>query len=518
MKKTTTNKQYGLLSLVSIIVGTVIGSGIYIKNNSLMQQTNSSILTVIAWLLGGLIVVSILISFFEIAEITTNNNKQQTMSNYGKSMFNEQTGRIIGMYYIFMYFPFVIASKAIYGAEKIIGQIPYFVSGSGSGFFSWAMITFFALIFVSLGTTLIIYSVKGTKKTMFFGTLIKTIPLFLVIFFTILILSGVIIGNVDSVNHIFDPEAKINSGLHENDALLNTLLILPPMMFAFDGFLFTNSLSKEAKSEKTLKQAAIISMFMITMIYLLFSISTLLIGKGSYGVADVMGELFPHSEWLIQITISIIIISIISSMIGSNLQGTWTVAGSSKDYDLPDHQGELIKRQKNGIPKKAVVLLFLGMIGWLIFLRGFDLLYYLTNVNDGLNTNGTNYLTNLGAITNFAIYSLLILGGVINRFTKKQPHGKSKLFLPFAFIAIALVSLVVFAGFYDVFSGFSNSNISLQEAILNFVIFLSFYLFFIGINIINESLIKHNNPSSQREKVVYAYTNKVEWKWYEKVY
>jgi len=131
---------------------------------------------------------------------------------------------------------------------------------------------------------------------MLFGTMIKTIPLFLTILLTFLVLFGVVIGNVGSVNHIFDPNAPINAGLHDSNAFLNVLLILPPMMFAFDGFLFTNSLSKEAESEKVLKKAAVISIFIIIMIYILFSLSTLLVGEDTYGVSDVMAEFFPHSK------------------------------------------------------------------------------------------------------------------------------------------------------------------------------------------------------------------------------
>jgi len=143
-------------------------------------------------------------------------------------------------------------------------------------------------------------------------------------------------------------------------------------------------------------------------------------------------------------------------------------------------------------------------------LRIFDLLYFVTDVSDGLNTSATNYLTNLGAITNFSIYSFLIFGGVINRFTKKETPGTSKLFLPFSFLAIFLVFFVVAAGFYGVFSGFVNKNISIQQASLDFSIFIFFYLLLIIINVVNELLIKKNDHTKEREKVVYSYTNKVE--------
>jgi len=49
MKKEEQQKnQYGLISMIAIIIGTVVGSGIYVKNNAVMAGTGSSILSMIA--------------------------------------------------------------------------------------------------------------------------------------------------------------------------------------------------------------------------------------------------------------------------------------------------------------------------------------------------------------------------------------------------------------------------------------------------------------------------------------
>ena len=115
--------KHGLLSLMSIIIGTVIGSGIYVKNASLMETSQSSILVMLGWVIGGLLVISILISFFEINSITKKNNTEGTLSNYAGFLFSPKVSRMIGMYFLVVYFPYIVASKAIYSSSNIYSNI-----------------------------------------------------------------------------------------------------------------------------------------------------------------------------------------------------------------------------------------------------------------------------------------------------------------------------------------------------------------------------------------------------------
>ena len=49
-------RKYGLWTATAVVVGTVIGSGLFFKADDVMRNTNGSLIkSLIAWLIGGLI-------------------------------------------------------------------------------------------------------------------------------------------------------------------------------------------------------------------------------------------------------------------------------------------------------------------------------------------------------------------------------------------------------------------------------------------------------------------------------
>lgn len=48
----------GFGSAISIVIDTIIGSGIFFKQASVFDATGSSTLTILAWILGGLITLT----------------------------------------------------------------------------------------------------------------------------------------------------------------------------------------------------------------------------------------------------------------------------------------------------------------------------------------------------------------------------------------------------------------------------------------------------------------------------
>ena len=59
-------RSLGLWSALSIVIGTIIGSGIFFKQASVLDSAGSSTLALLAWILGGLITLT---SGLTVAEI-----------------------------------------------------------------------------------------------------------------------------------------------------------------------------------------------------------------------------------------------------------------------------------------------------------------------------------------------------------------------------------------------------------------------------------------------------------------
>ena len=58
------NKKYGLLTAICIVVGTVIGSGVFFKAQTILQKTEGNMpLGIAAWLIGGAIMLCCIAAF-----------------------------------------------------------------------------------------------------------------------------------------------------------------------------------------------------------------------------------------------------------------------------------------------------------------------------------------------------------------------------------------------------------------------------------------------------------------------
>ncbi|CRX36821.1 / steT_1 / Serine/threonine exchanger SteT /:288333 Forward [Candidatus Hepatoplasma crinochetorum] len=519
-KSESNSNRYGLLTLIAIIVGTVIGSGIYVKNASLMEQSQSIILSTIGWVIGGLIVLAMLVAFIEIVSITNKKNEQGTFTAWSRYLWGEKTSKLIGGYFLFVYFPLIMASESIF-----VGNEFYFIfypNGTGGSEVAWFfIISIIALLVIVLAFSITTFTVKPGEAIQSFGTIAKILPL---IFLLILLFVSIgLNGSYDNTlinDGAFDPNSSVNTGLHEN-AFYHLLLILPAILFAFDGFLFAASLSNEAKSPKTYKRALIISVFFITAIYLLFSLSSFLLGEGNgangnYEINGIIVAIFAKFglETLgkdIQIIITVILmISITTAVFGYSLSSMWTLSDSSNLDEIVDREGLMIRRNYKGIPTRAGIKMFIYTLVGLFIMRILDGIFILVvSTNDSL-IGMTDYMSNLFTLTNFVMYSFIIIGAISNRFTNKVDTEKQKGFMICAFFSVFMILLSVTSLAYSLIDGlFISQN---EDAIILKTISIIIFIAAIFITYFFNRWNTRKNVSKNKkykEFYKYAYNNKI---------
>jgi|GEM_PF-857588 len=66
----TRTKSFEFMTLFMMVLGTVVGSGIYMKNSELLQQAKNPIIGIILWLIVGIVCVLSVIVFMEISSST----------------------------------------------------------------------------------------------------------------------------------------------------------------------------------------------------------------------------------------------------------------------------------------------------------------------------------------------------------------------------------------------------------------------------------------------------------------
>ena len=425
------------------------------------------------------------------------------------------------MYYVIIFFPYIIASKTIFSSEQILSGFSSDTS-SITNLNSWFLLTGLSIVFISIIFLGILYFRNGTKNTMFAGSIIKVIPLILIIFVAFFILGGLSSGNVEEVNQIFNPKSSSNIGLQiGNPIFLNLMLLLPPMMFAFDGFLFVTSLSNESKDKSKLKGTMLGGVIIIISLYFAFSIATLLLGQsGEYEIEAITGNLFPNSQWIVSIIVLMVFVSIFTSTMGSFVTGVWSTSSASSGDQIFDENGLLIRRRKNGMPYNTILMFLVLTIFWVILIRFFDGLgIVFTNFDVTSGESGryyigmTNFITNIGVTTNFFIYMVLIVGTLFKRRNDDYEGDKQEYFSFFAIFSIILITMIIIASSYDIFNDIFNSDDKMVGVVQLIFTITFFSIFIIGV-LVNEFLLdKKNNDDDvkkyRKEVINKAYHNQV---------
>lgn len=411
--------KYGLLSMIAMIIGIVVASGIFVKNTSIFADSQSTIIAICGWIIAGLIVLAMAVAFIEISSGTKNAGKTGTIANWAQLFIGKKTSLIIGIFFTILYFPIIICSLSFF-AVSFIGQAFTFNNPtSPSVLNSYLFTTFLGIAVIFIILLVNTWWLKPGKIFQNFGTIIKFIPLFFLIFLAIVISIGWVTSSGDT-NNIFNPGDPIaNPGI--SNGLVGLLMILPAILFSFDGFLFADSLSTEAKKPKTYQTALIISILFVIAIYIFFSISVYYLADLSTGDVSLAGALtnvFPNQGWIIIVIYLLMSLSILTAVNGLTVVLFRNFSELSRSDLLPDPEGQFLRRNKAHIaPRSAIVMSFMLIITAIILriLDGVPLLFDSTAGDLSI----TDFSTSITALFAFVLYSVILIAGIFNRYSKK---------------------------------------------------------------------------------------------------
>lgn len=238
-------KQYGLWTAIAMIVGIVIGSGIFFKSDDILNATGGSItLGVLVFCLAA---ISIIFGSLTIAELASRNDKAGGIITYAEDTCNKYVACAFGWFHTFLYYPALIAVVA-----WVTGVYTTLLFDLQSN------LTLEILIGFVIMTVIFIFNVLSTKLGGYFqnaSTLIKLIPLFMIA------ILGLLFGDPGHIemSHITKMESAA------------WLTAIAPIAFAFDGWIVSTSIGHEIKNpKKNLPLALIAAPLFILVIYILY--------------------------------------------------------------------------------------------------------------------------------------------------------------------------------------------------------------------------------------------------------
>lgn len=243
-------KEIGLIEAITVVVGVVIGSGIFFKASSVFKNAGTPMFGILAWVIGGIIAIA---SALTVAEIAAAIPKTGGMFAYLKDLYGEKWAFMFGWMQTLIYVPGVAAALSI----VFVTQATYFIPSITA--VQQKILAIFMLFFI-MGINIL--STKLGSKVQLVATIGKLIPIFVIIVF------GLLKGTAHSLTLPGAASASNSVGLAGfGAAILGTL-------WAYDGWAGVGNMAGELKSpKKDLPKSIILGLFVIIAVYILINIA-----------------------------------------------------------------------------------------------------------------------------------------------------------------------------------------------------------------------------------------------------
>jgi basic amino acid/polyamine antiporter, APA family len=246
MKTDQLKKNIGFFVASSIVIGTVIGSGIFMKPGIVLSLSGNSTMALLAWLIGGIITLA---SGLTIAEVSVRIPKTGGLYAYLEEVYGRLWGFLCGWVQTLIYGPAVMGALGLYFGTLL------------SGFFHFSndsIKIIGILVVIFLGAM----NILGTRYggiIQNISTIGKLIPIIAIAFF------GMLKGDMPVLNM----DSGSGQALSMGGAILATL-------WAYDGWMNVGFMAGEMKNPtKTLPRAIITGILVVIVAYLAVNIAML---------------------------------------------------------------------------------------------------------------------------------------------------------------------------------------------------------------------------------------------------
>lgn len=390
---------------MAIVVGCVIGAGVFFKPQAIYEATGGAPgMGILAWIIGGLASILGALTFAEVAVMIP---KTGGMVAYLGDVFSEKVGFLAGWMQTVIFYPAFLAGYGVTVGEQLgafIGpqfQLPIAI----------------ALIILLVAVNTLGSKTAGNIQVV--STVCKLIPLFLLMIF------GFILGSGE--NPVFTP--MVGEDKQAGAVLGSTLLAV---LFAFEGWTNVGAIAGEMKNPGKDMPLAIVGgvsiimavYFVINMAYLWVLPATEMMNLSSPASAVAMKIFGPVGGTLVTVGI---IISVIGAANGFLMSGSRVAFHLADQGTLPGSQflGKLNSKQ---VPANSIILI--GFLACLYSLIG-----------------QFNLLTDLAVFSCWIFYTLTFACVIVLR--KKQPNAERKYKVP---LYPVVPILAIISGLYVVVS------------------------------------------------------------------
>ena len=250
--ETKLERKYGLITAVAMVVGIVIGSGVFFKAEKVLKATGGNLtLGILAWVIGGIIMIACAYTF---AIMATKYQYLNGVVDYAEAAMGEKYGYYVGWFMALIYYPTLTSVLAWVSARYTCVLFGFPITGGEC--------MTIACLYLIGSYALNALSPVLAGKFQVSTTIIKLIPLILmaVVGTIVGIRSGMTINNFTTV------VTKVST----SNALFTAVVATA---FAYEGWIIATSINAELKDAKrNLPLALVAGTFTVMTVYILYYI------------------------------------------------------------------------------------------------------------------------------------------------------------------------------------------------------------------------------------------------------
>jgi APA family basic amino acid/polyamine antiporter len=261
-------RKYGLFTAICMVVGIVIGSGVFFKAQTILQKTGGDMpLGILAWIIGGAIMLVCLLTFSFMGQ---KYERVNGLVDYAEATVGKRYGYFMGWFLTTVYFPGMTSAlawvSARYTMEFVVSVDPAFpltIPAAQGGCIIGPECMALTLFYLCAVYALNALSPKLAGKFQTSTTVIKLIPLGL------MAVVGLIYGLASGTLQ----QNFVNNALVPATAESPLFAAVCSTAFAYEGWIIATSINSEIKdSKRNLPKALILGGITIVAVYLFYFI------------------------------------------------------------------------------------------------------------------------------------------------------------------------------------------------------------------------------------------------------
>ncbi len=258
IKLSKLTKKYGLFTAIAMVVGIVIGSGVFFKAQNILNITDGNMTVgILAWIIGGFIMMACAYCF---AIMATKYEKVNGLVDYAEATCGSKYSYYIGWFVSTIYYPAMTSVLAWVSARYtlvIFGQMDPTTS------MCLALAGFYLCLSYGMNALSPIIAGKFQVST----TAIKLIPLIL------MAVVGTVYGLVFTPEGASDPLLIRNFVASGNGGMGALFAATVATVFAYEGWIIATSINAEIKdAKKNLPIALIVGTAIVAAVYIVYYI------------------------------------------------------------------------------------------------------------------------------------------------------------------------------------------------------------------------------------------------------